>query len=290
MASVPTGLVNHKVELLHGSLFVGGGYEGNSSTDNKDNYNLYIYNLSVNHWSSITTPYAFYGMTVLNGKLITVGGVTENSEVTDKILFAGQWTEYNKLPTAKYSVTAVGYQSMLITIGERKNIRGIWTVLTATELLDTTTGVWYTCDHLPAAYSSFRAVIVSETLFLVGGHDDAENKPSLAVLASHLDNLSSHQLEWYNHPDTPWCYSAPAVLHNKYLLTAGGRQPSHSNNKTSEVCVFNPSTNQWKPIANIPVALTGPGVVGVADDKLIVLGGADKQNNFSRKLWIGTIH
>ena len=78
MASVPTGLVNHKVELLHGSLFVGGGYEGNNSTDSKDNYNLYIYNLSINHWSSITTPYAFYGMTVLNGKLITVGGVTEN--------------------------------------------------------------------------------------------------------------------------------------------------------------------------------------------------------------------
>jgi len=294
MSSTPTGLLNHTVILLHGSVFVGGGFEGNSTTDDRHNYNLYVYNLSINHWSSITTAYAFYGMTVLNDRLVTVGGRARTvGVVTDRIfeLRAGQWAYSYKMPTARKSVTAVGYQSMLIVIGGRQKIAGEWTAVTTTELLDTTTGVWYNCEELPVVYSAFKTVIVNEMLYLLGGYDEVEKKPSLKVLCAPLNNLKlSHKLKWQKLPDTPWCYSTPAVLHNNYLLTVGGRYlPNHAY-KTSEVHVFNPLTGRWKQIAHIPAALSGPGVVSVADDKLIILGGGDKLKNYSRNVWIGEFY
>ena len=156
-----------------------------------------------------------------------------------------------------------------------------------TELLDTINGTWYTCNDLPVVNCHFRATIVSDTLYLLEGYDVAKAKPSLQVFAASLDTLSSHHLKWQSLPDTPWCYSTPVVLYKKFLFSIGGRQPSNVNSQTDEVCIFNPTANQWRPIANIPVATSGPAVVGVADNKLIVLGGMTKGGNFSTEVWIG---
>ena len=71
-------------------------------------------------------------------------------------------------------------------------------------------------------------------------------KPSPQAFVASLDNLSTHQLNWQSAPHTPWSYSAPVVLYNKFLLTVGGSQQS----RTSEVNVFNSSTGQWKHLTN----------------------------------------
>ena len=44
-------------------------------------------------------------------------------------------------------------------------------------------------------------------------------------------------------------------------------------------------------MTNIPVPTRGPAVVGVADNKIIVLGGTigSKQRLFSTNVWIGII-
>ena len=112
--------------------------------------------------------------------------------------------------------------------------------------------------------------------------------PSPQVFTASLEKLSNHQLKWQSLQDTPWCYSSPVVLYNKFLLTVGGRQPSDVSSKTSEVCAFNQSTGLWKQITNIPATLTLAGVVGVADCKIIVLGGATTENKYCCKTWIGT--
>jgi len=78
--------------LLGGSIYVGGGYEGRSSYDNQHSYNLDIYNLTTNQWSSspITSPYRWFAMTALDDKLVIAGGVTKNNEVVKKVLVL--WT------------------------------------------------------------------------------------------------------------------------------------------------------------------------------------------------------
>ena len=287
LAPLPVGRSAHAAVLLGRDVFVGGGLEGSSSNDYQDSYRLDVYNLTTNQWSSspITTSYSWFAMTVLDDKLVTVGGGTKNAEVVKKVLVlnAGQWKDYSEMPTARCSATAVGYHSMLIVVGGKTKVEDKWTTVSTTELLDTTNGCWYTCNNLPSPHQQMKAAIMNDKLYLLGGVDkDFEQSPQ--VFVASLDTLSTHQLNWQSAPNTPWCCSAPVVLYNKFLLSVGGRQQS----RTSEVNVFNPSTRQWKHLTNIPAARSGPAVVGVVDS-IIVIGGTTDNIEFSNTVWIGVV-
>ena len=57
------------------------------------------------------------------------------------------------------------------------------------------------------------------------------------------------------------------------LLAVRGRHSSDPTIQSSEVHALSPSTGLWELITNIPVPNSGPAVVCVADNKIIVLGG-----------------
>ena len=275
----------HTAVLLDGNVYVGGGYEGESNNSYHDSYRLDIYNLTTNQWSSspITTPHSWFAMTILDDKLVIAGGITKNDEVVKKVLVlnTGQWKDYSEMPTARYTASAVGYHSMLIVAGGGIKVEGKWTIVSTTELLDTTNGCWYTCNNFPSPYQLMKAVIMNDKLYLLGGFIE-DGKPSTQVFFAALDNLSTHQLNWQSAPDTPWCRSGAVVLYNKFLLAVGGRQQS----RTSEVNVFNSSTGQWKHLTNIPAARSVPAVVGVANN-IMVIGGVNINRKYSNTVWIG---
>ena len=285
LAPLPVGRVSHTSVLLGGSVYVGGGREGRSINDYQNSYRLDVYNLTTNQWSSspITTPYCHFALTVLDDKLVAAGGVTKNGEVVKKVLVlnAGQWKDYSEMPTARACATAVGYHSMLIVVGGIIMVEGKWIVVSTTELLDTNNGCWYTCNNLPSPHKQMKAAIMNDKLYLLGGFDK-DRKLSSQVFVASLDTLSTHQLNWQSAPNTPWCVSAPVVLYIKFLLTVGGWQQSN----TSEVCIFNPSTGQWKYLTNIPAARGGPAVVGVADN-ILAIGGVTNENKYSNAMRIG---
>ena len=291
LAPLQVGRSAHTAVLLGGVvLYVAGGYEGRSIDNKQNSYILDVYNLTTNQWSPspITTPYCWFALTVLDDKLVTAGGETKNNEVVKKILVlnAGQWKDYSEMPTARSGATAVGYHSMLIVVGGRIMVRGKWTRLCTTELLDTTNGYWYTCNNLPSPHQQMKAAIVNDKLYLLGGVDE-DQKPSSQVFVASLDTLSTHQLNWQSAPNTPWCHSAPVVLYNKFLLTVGGRQPSDSTSQTKEVSALNLSTGQWRHVTNIPAVRSFPAVVSM-DDKIIVIGGiTNKNTEYSNTVWTG---
>ena len=286
LAPLPVGHNGHTAVLLGGNVYVGGGFERTSINDDQDCYRLDVYNLTTNQWSPspITTPYRHFAMTTLDDKLVTAGGLTKNHEVVKKVLVlnAGQWKDYSEMPTARYCATAVGYHSMLIVVGGGTKVEGEWTTVSTTELLDTTNGCWYTCNNLPSPYQQLTAAIMNDKLYLLGGVDkNLELYPQMFVAS--LDTLSTHQLNWQSAPNTPWRASSPVALYNKFLLTIGGRQ----QDCTSElVNIFNPSTGQWKHLTNIPATTSGPAVVGVADN-IIVIGGVTDDDEYSKIVWIG---
>jgi len=289
VAPLSAGRTAHTAVLLHGSVYVGGGFEGKNVSKDKDCYRIDIFNVYANQWSTspITTPFCFFAMTVLHDKLITAGGRAKNGEVTNKILVldGGKLEYYNDMRTARYNLAAAGYQSMLITIGGETAGGTTQNDVATTELLDTNTGSWYTCDDLPMPHFQIKCIIMKNILYVLGGKHIS---PSSQVFTASLDNLSSHQLRWRSLPDTPWCYSTPVILYNKFLLTVGGRQPSDRNTQTSEVCAFNPSTGSWQQIATIPAARSFSAAVGMADNKIILLGGGTRQGKYSSDTWVGT--
>ena len=72
VAPLPVGCTAHRAVLLHGSVYVGGGFEGRNVDNDQSCYRLDVYNLTTNQWSTspITTPYCWFAMTVLDDKLI----------------------------------------------------------------------------------------------------------------------------------------------------------------------------------------------------------------------------
>ena len=52
------------------------------------------------------------------------------------------------------------------------------------------------------------------------------------------------------------------------------------------VCIFNPSTGQWKHLANIPAARYCVVAVGVAGN-ILLIGGMTKDGEFTNTVWIG---
>ena len=285
LTPLPVYHSTHTAVLLGGSVYVGGGVVGRSvDGDRKGSYRLDVYNLTTNQWSSspITTPYCWFGMTVLNNKLVTAGGRTKNHEAVKKVLVlnAGQWEDYSEMPTPRAGTTAVGYRSMLIVVGGVIMVEDEWTSISTTELLDTTNGCWYTCSNLPSPHQLLQAAIMNDKLYLLGGVDENfESSPQ--VFVASLDTLSTHQLNWQSAPNTPWRDSTSVVLYNK-LLTVGGMLESF----TSEVCIFNPSTGQCKHLTNIPVARGAPAAVGVANN-ILVIGGVTNNDEYSNTVWIG---
>ena len=293
VAPLPVARSGCVAVLLQGSVYVGSGHEGRSINDYQSCYRLDVYNLFTNQWSlsPITTPYCAYAMTVLDDKLITVGGAVNKDENTDKVLVldAGRWKDYSTMPTARSCATAVGYHSMLIVIGGRVKVEGKWTTVSTVELLDTTNGCWYTCDNLSTPHSQLHAAVVNNILYLLGG-DVVNNESLLQVFSASLETLSTHRLQWQSLTDTPWYFSSPVGIYKKFLLAVGGRYPSDPTIQSNEVLTINPSTGLWELITNIPVPTSGPAVVGVADNKIIVLGGGVgfEQRLFSNNVWIGT--
>ena len=283
LAPLPVGRSAHTAVLLQGSVYVGGGYEEKSNADSKKSYRLDIYNVTTNRWdySSITTPYSLFAMTVVDDKLIIAGGCNDTHMVSNKVyvLDRGRWKDYSTMLTGRVHFSAVGYRSMLITVGGIIKINGKWTALATTELLDTSNGCWYTCDDLPVSRSQLKAAVVNNVLYLLGGYT-AGLKPSSQVFTASLDNLSSHQLKWQSLPDTPWCHSTPVVLYNKFFITVGGRRSTDKTSQTSEVCAFNPSTGVWKQKANAPVARSSPGIASLTEDTFIMMGGVNQGNRF----------
>ena len=55
--------------------------------------------------------------------------------------------------------------------------------------------------------------------------------------------------------------------------------------RASEMCIFIPSTGEWKQFGNTPAARSGPAVVGVSDN-IIVIGGLTNKNNEYSKIGV----
>ena len=295
---LPTCGSGHNAVLLHGLVYVGGGSEEKSGKK-AGSYNVHVYNTQTNQWDdSITTPCCDFAMTVLKDELVIAGGATTKDEVLNDISVlntaAGQWKPFNKMPNARYSATAVGYQSMLIIAGGvmpaqgnafRKMFSGYYNVQPNTELLDTASGQWHTCSNLPSPHTQLKAVIVNNTLYMLGGAD-SNLKPSVQVFGASLDDVAStHELNWQCLADIPLCYSTPVVLFDKYLVTVGGTQQS-SGALSCEVRALNPLTALWKQLACLPAAARLQAVVSL-DNKLIVIGGTAEDKRFSDTVWIG---
>ena len=280
-APLPFATAAHTAVSFNEAIYVGGG-----SCDNEDDMcRINIYHPDTNKWDdAIDTPHNFFALTVLVDKLIIVGGISSvTDDITNKLLVLehGQWKDYTQMPTARMLLSVVSHQSLMIVMGGMNTEHALIT----TELLDSTTGLWFTCDDLPQPLAGLQSIIVGDTLYILGGAGDG--RYSKAVYAAPLDALSSHQIKWQRLADTPWGASAAVSLNNKYLLALGG------NAVHDTVCILKRekgsmiSSTSWESIGSLPTIHYGTSAVSLAN-QIIVSGGIDEKNCDHKTVTIGT--
>ena len=287
-APAPVGGYDHTAVWLNGLVYVGGGYEPSTGILPQPSYIINCYDPVNNSWSSsINTPYCCFTMTTLNNKLVTAGGQDRSDKITNQILImdAGQLKNYTKMITARLYATATGHQGMLIITGgdDDKGKK-----LSSTELFDRNNGQWYKCSDLPQPHYFLKSVIVDNILYLLGGaNKDYHSSP--AVFTAPLDTLSTHQLKWNTHQDTPWCDSAPVSVNGTHLLIVGGHKyTGRKGTFTSDIHKFNKVSHSWEAIGHIPSARSRSAAISTADNRVIVIGGENDKHQTTNTVWIGT--
>ena len=281
-APAPVSRYGHTAVWLNGLVYVGGGIEGLLESS----YIINCYDPVNNSWSSsINTAYCDFAMTTLNNKLVTAGGMYRSTKRTTQVftLDAGQLKKNTKMITARSHATAAGHQGMLIITGgvDDKGKR-----LSSTELFDSNNGQWYKCSDLPQPHSSLQSVIVDNNLYLLGGIN--EDSYSTAVFTAPLDTLSTHQLKWNIHQDTPWYRSAPVSINGTHLLIVGGYKYIGGNTVTSDIHKLNKVSHRWEVIGHIPSARQSTAAVSTADNRVIVIGGRNDKHGATNTVWIGS--
>ena len=264
---------------------MGGGLEGGLKYTCK----IDCYDPVNNSWSSpINTPYIRFTLTTLNNKLLTVGGMKQNSR-TNQILIMndGQLTVYTKMMLRRTEASAASHQGMLIITGGWDGSKR----LSATELYDSYNGQWYCCDDLPQPCNLLRSVIVDNTLYLLGGINESGHG-SQTVFTAPLDTLSRHQLKWSVYQDTPLYYSSPLCVNGVSLLIVGGGEskiindPSKSLNDP-DIYRLNKVIHSWEAIGHIPSPRTSSVAISTGDNNIIIIGGISKGKP-TNTVWIGS--
>ena len=213
--------------VLQGKVYVSGESASSSATVP---YTVIVYDPHCDEWSTLPEYKAMlFGMAVLNGQLILVGGRLHSvdQKVTEEI---AEWDPQSKnwtsktytMRTGRYRPAVTTYNKWLVVAGGRDENGSLDVV----EILDTSTEQWYSAAPLPVKYSYMRSAVVRDDWYLMG-YDKTESKqvfsvslPALILLSVTASQASSPL--WCTLPNSPMFRSAPLAFHES-LLAVGGK-------------------------------------------------------------------
>ena len=179
------------------------------------------------------------------------------------------------MPTKRRATTVVTSKEHLIVAG---GIIG-WSDanrLNTVEVMDTKSLVWSTVASLPHPYTGASGTICGDQLYMLGGSSDIGEMTSVLTcsLIELLQSSPSSSI-WHRVADAPaYSSTCAAVMINGEPLAVGGcdedRKPSSAIHK------YNPITNSWDLISNMPTARYDYLVVVLSTKEMMVVGGTIK--------------
>ena len=241
------------------------------------------YNSTTKKWSELP-KYTYKGgsLTVINGQLTGIGGCEDGFKkytYTNKLLClrrgkSWSWTDVvPPMPTKRCGTTAITSMNHLIVAGGTTGPSFVDNVNTV-EVMDTITLVWSTVASLPHTYHLPSSTgICGGHLYMLGGWDNKGKTKS--VLTCSLTELlgyssSSSSSIWHRVADAPAYISTCAAVNGELLAIGGCDEECKS---TSAIHKYNPTTNSWDLINNMPTARYRSIVAVLPANEMMVVGG-----------------
>ena len=259
------------------TVYTGGGTTKDRSHDNI----VFKYDTTLDKWSMLPpVPVTSFGLTSYSGKVVAIGGITTSKGVSNMVYgFDEDVNEWNSIlpamPSARHSLTAIGYSSNLFACGG-KDATGI---TNGVEVFIHNTYQWYKTHPLPFPCHHMSSTVIHGSWYLLGGYDDFAftNKVVYASLASLVDAALSGPMK---QSKSPWGYlcnihdsCAAAANLGGCLLAIGGKHAIGS----SKVYIYSQlgKSGSWVKLTDLGRnAYLGPAIAELANSKLLIIGGA----------------
>jgi N-acetylneuraminic acid mutarotase len=234
------------------------------------------YNVSSKKWSTLLKhPYIYSSLAVINRQLTAIGGcnnIYRKDTYTNQLLsLPGYKKVFPAMPTKRRGTTAVTSKEHLIVAGGAIGLLDA-DELNIVEVMDTKTLVWSTVASLPHPYSDASGTICGDQLYMLGGWDEKGKTKSVLTcsLTELLQSSSSSSSIWHRVADAPAYLSTCAAV-NGELLAVGGRR--NDDKPSSTIHKYNPTTNFWDLISNMPTARWYSLVAALPTNEMMVIGG-----------------
>ena len=254
--------------------------DGNVAYFMNDSGDVCSYNSTTMRWSLLPKyTYRSSSLAVINGQLTVIGGCKNaywSNTYTNKLLsldegfFYTSWSDvFPPMPTKRCGTTVITSKEHLIVAGGDTGPL-LSDALNTVEVLDTKALVWSTVASLPHRYYSASSTICGDHLYMLGELDD--NDKTKLVLTCSLTELlqSSSSSVWHRVADAP-AYNSTCAAVNGELLAVGGCDENRK--ATSAVHKYNPTTNSWDLINNMPTARYRSLVAVLPNNEVMTVGG-----------------
>ena len=243
-------------------------------------HDVFAYDSLKDDWSELPEcPQSNFGLAVVNNLLTAVGGMSGGWYTNHISSFSGgKWVVvFPPMPTKRCRADVISAQNYLIAAGGRGGW-GVGGVLSTVEVMDMNTLEWHTAASLPEPVRNMTATVCGGRLYLLGGFV-TNYYASHAVFTCTLDSLirSCHQTPPHTSEASVWQRVADVPVRNSTCTTLNGRvlavggRGSHYN-PTAAVHMYNPDSDSWLVLGNMPTARYLCLVVGLRDC-IIAVGG-----------------
>ena len=263
--------------VLNGEVYL----EGYSDTNV-----IHQYTPARDTWAEFQKPLMLTsGIAALNGKLILVGSdgvMTWNSETHEWIY------SYPTVPIKRSYSGVVSYKSYIIVAGGSPDDSLIQSTTTV-DVLDTDSEKWYKDPPMPYNGWEITSVVIGQHLYLQFGTRGSLTM-SKSILKVSLPTLISHTFAgknrdtsiWEKLPDVPF-YNSTLFSIGNMLLSAGGTRTGtartivsamiQSYKIVSDICLFNPHTDQWVKVGDLPEPWFDCRCIAYSPGSLLFVGG-----------------
>ena len=295
-ADMPVKMIKAQAVAIGNEIYLGGGV----NTAETDLTAILMYNTVEEKWTRLPNHCVrYFGLCGFQGELLTVGGLSGELP-TNKVYYYikedRKWVESLKpTPTVRVCPAVLTTASAIVVCGGLVEGENGELVATATvEVYSSTTSQWYTADPLPQPYAGMSSITISGCSFILGGYN-ADHKPirssfcvDMATLIDRVNVIHRGTTSWKTLPDTPLALSTAATLSGGLLAVGGDEENGQVH---SSVYTFVPPTNSWVklPSGDLPVERCGTTAVQLSNNRVMVMGGADKGKKDTSTCYIGSV-
>ncbi|GAE87975.1 Kelch repeat-containing protein [Acetivibrio straminisolvens] len=218
--------------------------------------------------SNMPLPKAYHTSTVLNNKIYVIGGIDDDLLPTNTVQYFNpsnnSWTPATNMLTARYNASSATLSGAIYVAGGFNS-----GYLKSVEAYNPSTGNWQSKANMNIARSSFGLASVNGKLYAISG------KTTGNVRTNTVEEYdpSSNQWRFVANIPTPRSNFATAVVNGEIYVIGGlYTYGTDSNAKCPIIEKYNPITNTWTRVADIPTARSNLAAVAI-NGKIYAMGG-----------------